>query len=92
MPRKTRAQKNRTQKRSMATVNGEAPMRRWQRLLDEENARRKSQGFRSDNHNPRPLFFLRPSVTSFGSNRERPLWQSVLCDLACILTLGLYKP
>jgi len=37
-------------------------------------------------------FFTRPSPTSFGSNRPRPLWQSVLCDFACLITLGLYEP
>jgi hypothetical protein len=37
-------------------------------------------------------FWVRPSVTSFGSHRPRPLWQSILCDFACLITLGLYKP
>jgi len=32
------------------------------------------------------------SVTSFGSHKLRPLWQSVLCDYICIMSFGIYKP
>jgi hypothetical protein len=48
----------------------------------------------ADSNKPaeRHNFFNKPSPTSFGSRRLRPLWQSVLCDLAYILTIGLYKP
>jgi len=37
-------------------------------------------------------FLFEESPTSFGDNVYRARWFSVLCDYACLFTLGFYKP
>jgi hypothetical protein len=86
MPREIRKRKwakiTKAQKEKLILINSRKP-------AEYQKFKRAIQSLKSQEEKG---FWTRPSVTSFGSHRPRPLWQSVLCDYFCIATLGLYRP
>lgn len=86
-PRKTRREKlikeenEKRKRRRLARPTGLCPWDQYRATMKKLTELEKKQNF-----------LTRPSPTTFGSHRPRPLWQSVLCDLAYIFTLSIYKP
>jgi len=76
MPRKTKKQK-------LAIVTKK--QRSERRLLKDKEESARVQEFISKN------YFTRPSTTSFGSHKPKPLWKSVLFDYFYLLRICFQK-